>query len=211
MATFARRKPAEDRSPLKRTRSLAFKLITDTTNAAVGAFTGRKQHNDPTIDRRPRPVLLPIHTNVKPLRRNSRMALNRVGSASTRSGSYSASTGSQSPGMVENVPLSAGKKRKRGGNENYDGTELGMHSGERGKGSLKRSKSAYATLAAASRSAMDIDEFGAGNSQQKARRTQSQHEDNNEDTELEDVMDSCGLRFGLLRYCVARFLLLDYA
>lgn len=198
MATVTRRNPLEDPTHPKRTRSFAIKLITDSTHAAVGAF--RKTKPDAltrtnTTTTITRPVLLPIHTNIRPIRRLPRMpsaVLNRLGSASTRSASYS--TGSQSPVVVDNADDSATKKRKRGGNENVESCGV---AGGRGKSSLKRSKSAYATYA----NDMDVDDFGISSRQSNSqRRAQLVEEDVDEDTELEDdAVDSCAFGFGLTR------------
>ncbi|KAG8909260.1 hypothetical protein FRC00_010428 [Tulasnella sp. 408] len=145
MATIHRRQTQDE--PLKRTRSIPFKNSPFAEVHLTNASTKQQQHATiTTVNHRNRPVLLPIHTNIRPIRRlpsRSRMP-SALFNRTPRSGSsYASSPRSPAVDAMDEDSQTSTRKRKRGtGNENIDNNGGGLVN----KSPLKRSKSAYASL-----------------------------------------------------------------
>ncbi|KAG8914884.1 hypothetical protein FRC01_003878 [Tulasnella sp. 417] len=145
MATITRRQSQDE--TLKRTRSIPFKNLPFAEVHLTSASTKQQQHpSTTTVNHRNRPVLLPIHTNIRPIRRlpsRSRMHSAFFNRTPRSGSSYASSPRSPAVDAMDEDSQTSGRKRKRGtGNENIDSNGGGLVN----KSPLKRSKSAYASL-----------------------------------------------------------------
>ncbi|KAG8891591.1 hypothetical protein FRB99_003469, partial [Tulasnella sp. 403] len=168
MATVARRPTLTDLPP-RRTRSLALKPFPEVHHPDASAKVV-------AVSPVQRPVLFPIPTNARPIRRlPSRMPSVVFERLPSTAGS---SRSSSSRNLLKDADAVVSRKRKRGpanGNENFYSS--GGMSGTRTAGALKRSRSAYASLRRSNRSVEVVPTTNDGLKAKPVAATRKPHEE----------------------------------